>query len=97
MRKIESKVVRAFIWHRPAHEGNTHTDGYNLYLHGNKIAKYEDGHYWFNLCGWNTPTTRSRINALFDLLNKRHRVHQIAWELYLDGEPINSSQWYKIA
>lgn len=37
-----------------------------LYLHGNNIATYnlktEEGVYCS--CGWNTPTTRSRLNAL---------------------------------
>lgn len=40
-----------------------------VWLHGNKIARRDaqdaqDSAWRFNLCGWNTPTTRSRINAI---------------------------------
>ena len=33
-------------------------------LHGNLIYREHNGVKEFNLCGWNTPTTRSRLNAL---------------------------------
>ena len=36
----------------------------NIYLHGNMIASYSTGEWSFTLQGWNTPTTKSRINAL---------------------------------
>lgn len=37
----------------------------SVYLYGNLIAQLSQGENWgFKMCGWNTPTTRSRINAL---------------------------------
>lgn len=33
-------------------------------LHGHTIARIDGDRAEFNLCGWNTSTTRSRINAL---------------------------------
>lgn len=36
-----------------------------VYLHENMIAQDgADGHWGFKMCGWPTPTTRGRINAL---------------------------------
>lgn len=71
MRKIEQAMIAAIRDYRPWRDGNTAYDGAGtVTLHGNAIAKFEDspegkrGSILFNLCGWNTPTTRSRINAL---------------------------------
>jgi len=70
MRQIESAMLAAIAARQPFKQGNTEVrvDGISarVYLHGNLIAVKNDGeNRWrFNLCGWNTPTTRSRLNAL---------------------------------
>lgn len=36
-----------------------------VYLHGNLIAQSDAATGWrFKMCGWNTPTTRSRISCI---------------------------------
>jgi hypothetical protein len=46
---------------------NDHAIG--VYLHGNRIAVIRsDDTVSFSLCGWNTVTTRDRINAVSRLL-----------------------------
>lgn len=49
-------------------QGNTRVHavvgGIEVQLHGNTIAAHDGMGWTFNLCGWNTPTTRSRINAI---------------------------------
>mgnify|MGYP001593570892 CR=1 FL=1 len=37
-------------------------------FHGNMIAYYEGGALNITLCGWNTPTTRERLNTLLSEL-----------------------------
>ena len=47
MKKITERIVGAFIEHRSASSGNARTDGESLYLHGNRIAWYDDnGKLW---------------------------------------------------
>ena len=74
MRKIEEEMVRAIARGSNLHKGNTSVevdDGVpgmcTVRLHGNMIASVPIGFgnsMQFTLAGWNTPTTRSRVNAL---------------------------------
>lgn len=56
-----------------------------LYLHGNLIANFnqiQKGLY-FTLAGWNTPTTRERLNGLFEVYGLTCKVRQIKGEAYI--------------
>ena len=56
-----------------------------LYLHGNLIANFnqiQKGLY-FTLAGWNTPTTRERLNGLFQTFNLTCKVRQIKGRAYI--------------
>ena len=56
-----------------------------LYLHGNLIANFnqiQKGLY-FTLAGWNTPTTRERLNGLFETYGLTCRVRQIKGKAYI--------------
>lgn len=69
MRKVTEYIVHALIAGERGTKGNSTTDGQTLFLHGNPIArafKDEQGREGFDLslCGWNTPTTRERLNGL---------------------------------
>lgn len=56
-----------------------------VFLHDNKIAWFENNHpsenlsnnihLCFSMCGWDTPTTRERLNTLFYELFKSDRVY----------------------
>ena len=77
MRQVSKEVCQAFINRKPKRVKNTHSDGRNLFLHNNKIAwRASSGHVGFTLAGWNTPTTRERLNAIFTLLDCPIRVGQ---------------------
>ena len=69
MRKITETTAGAFVNFRKAALGNTWTNGNELYLHGNLIAKWlEDGSILeCTLAGWNTPTTRECLNGVLEL------------------------------
>ena len=56
-----------------------------LYLHGNLIANFnqiQKGLY-FTLAGWNTPTTRDRLNGLFETYGLTCKMRQIKGRAYI--------------
>lgn len=72
-KKIEIDMLQALRGDKPWRSGNTRVEldpaigPYSrlVILHGHCIAKRDEhGDWWINLCGWNTQTTRSRLNAI---------------------------------
>ena len=77
MRQVTRDASRAFINGTKFKRDNTQVIVRNngdvaLLLHGNPIAIREQGRPLgetvLSLCGWNTPTTRERLNGLLELL-----------------------------
>lgn len=64
MRKVTKQIAEAFFAQRALKVSNTHTDGQAVWLHGNKIAERRRDGVWISLAGWNTNTTRERLNGL---------------------------------
>lgn len=69
MRQIEKTMCAAIARGRDMRCGNTavvnNAEGTAVYLHGHLIWQRDaKGAERFSLCGWNTPTTRSRLRAL---------------------------------
>jgi hypothetical protein len=69
MRQIDRKAKEAFCAWEEFKLSNTEVRLLNgkphMYLHGNCIAKRdENGDLLISHCGWETNTTRSRLNAL---------------------------------
>lgn len=58
-----------------------HSDYRQLCLHGNIIAELSNEGMTISTCGWNTATTRERLNGLPNV-----HVIQRNWQLYLNGE-----------
>lgn len=74
MRKVSKTVVKAFLKGESKKVGNTETNGNALFLHGNMIAWKRDRGLGetvieVSTCGWNTNTTRERLNCLFSFLS----------------------------
>ncbi len=103
MRKITQKVCGAFCQKRRASSGNTVSTGDSLALHGNTIARWtEDGRLQITLAGWNTPTTRERINGIgwkfgFGVFQRKHvpffqrngePARPIAADEWIDAQPV---------
>jgi hypothetical protein len=100
MRKIESNLIAAIRSRRRFASGNTTynpTNGH-VRLHGNLIAVVlppdGDRSRW-TLAGWNTNTTRSRINALANAfwLPGVRNIHGTPHAGTTQWEPITSTQW----
>jgi hypothetical protein len=67
MRKITQQIKQAFERRESKTIGNTTTDGNTVWLHGNDSATHPDGLVLGSLAGWNTPTTRERVNGITGL------------------------------
>ena len=72
MRKIESQMCQAVLNNKNWTSGNTsvmideETNTSSVYLHGNLIATVTDNDMTIYDGGWQTNTTKSRLNALCD-------------------------------
>ena len=100
MRQIEKEmrnaVANAMNNGKDWKKGNTAV--YSLFgavfvsLHGNLIYQIDKvtKNGKFTLAGWNTPTTRSRLNAL------GVGVYQKNFEAYKDGQRLDVCEWYDV-
>ena len=90
MRKITEESVDAFMNARKFKKANMEVEVLPnvtiLKLYGNEIAyRYNDPERTLSItnCGWETPTTKERLNALEGV-----NIHQKNWQWYL-----NDKQW----
>lgn len=90
-RNIDYMAANALYSGKNWSQGNTYTADSALYLHGSKIAWLDGGVLYINLCGYDTQTTRARLNALAGV----NLVHK-GGKLYLNGTEINDETTYKI-
>lgn len=89
MRKVTNKICRAFLAGDAAREGNTETNGHQLFLHGSEIAFKAQHGIVLSLRGYNTPTTRERLNGLLHLLGDDRRFTQQDHGAFFDDQPID--------
>ena len=90
MRKVTQQIKQAFEQGKSLKVGNTKTDGKTVWLHGNAIVKRDpDGLIRWSLAGYNTPTTRERVNGIANA-----GVHQVKFEPVLNGEEIDPYDWF---
>jgi hypothetical protein len=97
MRKIESQMNDAITNNVNWKSGNTEVvniDGVSyVYLHGNKIAEVGDNFIRLYDGGWQTATTKSRLNAILKVHGlKNECIYQKAYKWFLrltDGSSIS--------
>lgn len=91
MRKITEQIKSAFIAGKSKTVANTRTDGQSVWLHGNKIIEKRPDGIFASLAGWNTPTTRERVNGITgaSFYQRNHLV-------YFNGTEISHSDWIKV-
>jgi hypothetical protein len=80
MRKITREIVYAFEYGRTLKIGNSRTDGNALYLFNNKIAEHKFDGLWISNAGWQSTTTKERLNGLRGV-----RINQVRGQWYLNG------------
>lgn len=64
MRQITEKITRAFENREPLTIDNSRTDGQCLWLFNNLIAEWHCNGLWISNAGWNSKTTKERLNGL---------------------------------
>lgn len=83
MRKVSDMAAKAFLaGDTMATRNNTSVRDGEVRLHGHTIAKRIEGKVAISLAGWNTVTTRDRVNAVLIRLGLDFRVAQ------RDGLPV---------
>ncbi len=103
MRKITQKSVAAFLAGRNFRSGNMTVsrggfDGFtvSMYLHGNLIAERNTQTVRLHDAGWQTTTTKDRLNGLLDTLGLG-RIYQKDFAWYVgDGEAWNGSREFSL-
>lgn len=81
MRQITKEAVDAFLNGRYYKKSNMEVAGGNMYLHDNKIAWFDKNHQlWISNCGWQSNTTKERLNALPNV-----HIIQRNYHWYLNG------------
>ena len=93
MRKVTQKIANAFINGESLKIKNTETDGRSVWLHGNMIARKTDNGLEVTLAGWNTVTTRERVNGICELWGSNLRFVQRNFEAFAYSAINGSGSW----
>jgi len=97
MRKVTQQIANAFAQGNKMTIGNTYTDGNAVMLHGNCIAEKDPwGNITMSLAGWNTPTTRERLNGIAEVLGLKARFTKRGNWAYLNDRPVQNNLWYPV-
>jgi len=108
MRKIEREMIQAIIDQRSWSKGNTRVSydkvsGLSqVFLHGHNIAEYGHADMGLNVnnCGYETNTTKSRLNSLinFVLDGTKNGIFQKNWTWFVTNngttEAFPLGHWY---
>ena len=109
MRKIEAQMIMAVRGHfsgtktKEWRSGNTCVRSVHdaqlgptvvVELHGNEIAQFtSDGMLKITDAGWQTVTTKSRLNALLSCFYAGQRLSQIKGQWRLNANDFNGTAW----
>ena len=108
MRKIERQMIQCIIDEKSMSKANTRVEyeknyRFNFYLHGHKIAVYYPNgmNLHLNNCGYETNTTKSRLNALIKhVLGGTSGIyqHNFNWFLKKDKDVVDfpSNEWVAV-
>lgn len=80
MRKITRDIVNAFQEMRSLRIGNSRTDGHSIWLFNNKIVEVRDDGVWITNAGWDSKTTKERLNGLSGV-----HIQQVRGTWFLNG------------
>lgn len=90
MRQITQRAKQAFDNNTPFCESNTQVivmrDITEMYLFGNKIARKFGDEIKITLAGWNTNTTRERLNAFASVYTRQGQA-------YINGKAVSDTEW----
>lgn len=83
---VEDRIVRSFVYGKPAAEGDTATDGRTLVFRG-KVIAWRDAadDYRVTLAGDHYPRVRRRLNLLLMLLRSPYAIQSEGAKPYIEG------------
>lgn len=90
MRQITQKIVHAFEGRYALKVDNSRTDGESLWLFGNRIAAWRENGLWITNAGWDSKTTKERLNGLTGV-----HIQQRRGSWYLNGRVWDGS-WVNV-
>lgn len=96
MRNVTEQITRAFLNGYERKLSNSYTDGKSIFLWGNEIARKENGQIKINLCGYNTVTTRERLNGILEYCIGKRALSTKQGTVYLNGKAIPDDAWVTI-
>jgi hypothetical protein len=91
MRQITARICTAFEQRRTLKINNSQTDGTSLWLFGNKIAEWREDGIWITDAGWQSKTTKERLNGLTGV-----QITQRAGSWYLNGN-LWQGEWTSVS
>jgi hypothetical protein len=80
MRQITRDIARAFGNRQTLKIDNSRTDGTSLWLFNNKIAEWRSDGLWITNAGWDSRTTKERLNGLSGV-----QIQQVRGNWFLNG------------
>ena len=99
MRKITEQTVNAFYEGVNFKKDNMRVENRHgeifLYLHNNMIAHLQGVELFITTCGWETNTTKERLNGLLDKYGLG-RIQQKSGVWLLNGEELNGTKIFKL-
>lgn len=99
MRTIEKNMIRAIENKKNFNDSNTQVTHENeettIRLYGNKIATIKGKELSVRSAGWETNTTKSRLNAILSHFNKP-RINQNNFCWYIDKEKFNGEKTFNL-
>lgn len=100
MRKITENAVNAFILRKSLSSGNTtvhvKNNSVSCFLHGNKIATLTRNRLSVSSCGWETPTTKERLNGILKAFNLPHIIQKDFTGYFSDGKLFKNNTTFTI-
>ena len=109
MRKIEREMIQCIIDEKSMSKANTRVEyekdyRCTFYLHGHRIAVYypKDSNLHLNNCGYETNTTKSRLNALIEFVcggTSGIYQHKFNWYLNIRGKSVGEfpcNEWIAV-
>jgi len=101
MKKITEQSIKCFLNNKKFSSGNmkvtVNTEKCSLLLHGNEIAFLSANGIYISDCGWQTTTTKERLNGLLDTLGKRGLYQKDFIWYWKNEEVFPSDKFVKIA
>lgn len=100
MRKITENAVNAFVLRKSFSSGNTtvckEENTVSFILHRNKIASLTGNQLTVSSYGWETPTTKERLNGILKAFNLPHIVQKDFTWYFSDGKLFKNNTTFTI-